>query len=195
MSVNGINSNYSTQTADAYTNAGKAAETAGKAADTSNQSGSGVVYEKSSQSAKSPKTYSNLVSQMKMDAQNHASQLQSLVEKLITKQGNTYNSIWNALSSGDLQVDAETRLQAQKDIAEDGYWGVEQTSDRILSFAKALSQDDPSKADEMIKAFQKGYQQATGAWGKDLPSISGQTYDAVMEKFEAWKSEAQGTTA
>ena len=40
-------------------------------------------------------------------------------------------------------MDEKTRLQAQKDIAEDGYWGVEQTSERLVSFAKALSGGDP----------------------------------------------------
>lgn len=190
MSVNGINSNYSTQTTDAYTSASKNAETAKQTDSASKQSDSGVVYEKSSQTAAKSKTANaKLVSQMKLDAQNRASQLQSIVEKMIKKQGNTYNSIWDALRSGNLQVDSATQLQAQKDIAEDGYWGVEQTSDRILSFAKALSNDDPEKADKMIEAFKKGYEQATGAWGDKLPGICGQTYDAVMEKFEAWKAE------
>ena len=36
----------------------------------------------------------------------------------------------------NLTVDADTIAQAKKDIAEDGYWGVEKTSDRILDFAK-----------------------------------------------------------
>ena len=81
-----------------------------------------------------------------------------------------------------------TKAQAQADIAEDGYWGVEQTSDRILDFAKALSGNDPEKADLLLDAFKKGFEQATGAWGKELPDISQRTYDAVVEKFEAWKN-------
>ena len=27
------------------------------------------------------------------------------------------------------------------------------------------------------------------SWGKELPEISQRTYDAVYEKFEAWKNE------
>ena len=64
----------------------------------------------------------------------------------------------------NLTVDADTIAQAKKDIAEDGYWGVDQTSDRILDFAKALSGDDPDKADMLLEAFKKvtNRQQAIG---------------------------------
>ena len=36
----------------------------------------------------------------------------------------------------NLTVDADTIAQAKKDIAEDGYWGVEKTSDRILDLQR-----------------------------------------------------------
>ena len=49
---------------------------------------------------------------------------------------------------------------------------------------------DPDKADEMLEAFKKGYKQAEEAWGGELPEISQKTYDAVLEKFDAWKKEA-----
>ena len=92
-------------------------------------------------------------------------------------------------------MSAEVKAQAQADIAEDGYWGVEQTSDRIVEFAKALSGGDTSKADELLEAFKKGYQQATGAWGSKLPDISSRTYDAVVKKFDAWKNGTEETEA
>ena len=91
-------------------------------------------------------------------------------------------------AKGDFTVSADVKAQAQADIAEDGYWGVEQTSDRILDFAKALSGDDPDKADAMLEAFKKGFEQATKAWGEKLPDISQRTYDAVVEKFNKWKN-------
>ena len=96
--------------------------------------------------------------------------------------------MWKILASGNFTVDRATALQAQKDIADDGYWGVEQTSDRILSFAEALSGGDPEKMEKMRAAFIKGYKQATGAWGRDLPDISSKTYDAVMKKFDDYAS-------
>ena len=35
----------------------------------------------------------------------------------------------------------------------------------------------------MLEAFKKGYEQATGAWGRELPSLCKDTYDAVEKKF------------
>ena len=115
---------------------------------------------------------------------------------MMTKQGQTIGTaddMWKFLASGDYTVDPAVKAQAQEDIAEDGYWGVEQTSDRILSFAKALTGGDPELIDKMQEAFEKGFKEATKSWGKELPDISQKTYDAVMEKFEAWRKEANGT--
>ena len=38
----------------------------------------------------------------------------------------------------------------------------------------------------MEKAFEKGFRQSTGTWGKELSEIIGRTYDAVKEKFDAY---------
>jgi hypothetical protein len=128
---------------------------------------------------------------MKSDMEAQKLRLFDIVQKTIEGQGKTIASaddMWAILASGDFTVDAATKAQAQKDIAEDGYWGVNQTSDRIVDFAKALSNGDPDKADQMIEAFQKGYKEATKTWGKSLPDISSRTYDAVMEKMNRWKN-------
>ena len=76
------------------------------------------------------------------------------------KQADTYgnaNDIWSFLRSGNYTVDPATKAQAQADIAEDGYWGVNQTSDRIIQFATALTGGDPDKIESMREAFKKGY--------------------------------------
>ena len=151
-----------------------------------------VVYEKSSSASSttgSQKSNAAVIAQLKADAEARTSQLQSLVEKMISKQGQTLgtaDSMWSFLAKGDFTADADTIAQAQKDIAADGYWGAEQTSDRILSFAKALSGDDPDKAEELLNAFKKGYKEATKTWGSDLPSLCSDTYDLVEKKFDDW---------
>ena len=147
----------------------------------------------------SPQEISAMILQkLKADAEQRTSQLRSLVEKMMTKQGTAIanaDSMWSFLADGNFTVDEETQKQAQADIAEDGYWGVEQTSDRILDFAKALSGNDPEKADLLIDAFKKGFEDATKSWGKDLPDISQRTYDAVLEKFDKWKNGSTTETA
>lgn len=162
---------------------------------------SGVVYEPSKQepadsSKKIYKQDTALINKLKADADARTEQFRSLVEKLIMGQGNaigTADDIWSFLRKGDFTVDAATKAQAQADIAEDGYWGVEQTSDRIIDFAKALTGGDPEKIEEMKEAFKKGFKQAEKTWGGKLPEISQKTYDAVFEKFDAWAAEAKGS--
>ena len=193
MSVNGVTSAsdvYST-----YTTQPKSTETKTEnqtTTDNKTSESAGAVYEPSKEAAtaSSKKTYkpdTNLVAKLKADAEARTAQLKSLVEKMLTKQGETYgkaNDIWSVLSSGNFTVDPATKAQAQADIAEDGYWGVSQTSQRILDFATALTGGDPSKIEEMRSAFLKGYKQAEKTWGGNLPDISKRTYDAVMKGFD-----------
>ncbi len=190
MSVNGITGTsdlYSAYSAQPAVTESKPAET--KSEEVSASADTGVVYEKSDDSSAAKATYANpkLVAQLKADAENRTAQLQSLVEKLIIQQKGAFDkatNIWDMLRNGEVEVDPETRAQAQKDIAEDGYWGVTQTSDRIIDFAKALAGDDPDKLAEMKEAFLKGYKQAEETWGGELPEISKRTYDAVLDKFD-----------
>lgn len=162
----------------------KDASTAKKAEDTV-----AATYKKSEVEVTGKKDTAT-INKLKADAEQRMAQLRSLVEKMMTKQGQTYNNstdIFALLRSGNLQVDAETQEQAKKDIAQDGYWGVEQTSERLVSFAKALAGNDPSKADELLAAIEKGFQQATKAWGDELPDICKQTLEATRQKMKDWK--------
>lgn len=206
MSVNGVTSNQAAAYSYAATENVKSTAAAETTAKTENTTATapeaGAVYEpsKESASASTTKTYkpdTNLINKLKADADARTEQLRSLVEKMITGQANTYgkaNDIWSFLSSGNFTVDAATKARAQADIAEDGYWGVNQTSDRIIDFATALTGGDPDKIEEMRDAFEKGFKKAAKTWGTSLPDISQRTYDAVMEKFDKLAEEAQKST-
>ena len=157
-----------------------------------------VVYEKSKETEtvkpNNKVDREAIIAQMKADTEARMAQMTDLVRKMMQGQGNALaqsDDIWKFLASGDFTVTEAAKLQAQEDISENGYWGVEQTSQRILDFAKALAGNDVSKADELLEAFKKGYKEATGAWGKELPEISKKTYEAVEEKFAAWKNETE----
>jgi len=188
MSVNGVSSNTNAYTAYAST-ATKAAKTTDAVATTGKTNDTGVVYEPSSVGKMSDSERAVLVQKLKADVASRTSQLTDIVHQMISKQGNAYgqaNDIWKFLASGDFTVDAQTKAQAQADIAEDGYWGVNQTSGRIYDFAMALAGDDEDKMKEMQKAFEKGFKLAEKKWGGELPEISQQTYDAVNKKFEEY---------
>ena len=172
-------------------------KTSSQTSQTSAEAEVGATYEKSSDSSSTKATYTinkmseedrtALVNQLKADQEARVSQLQSLVNEMLGKQATTYanaNDIWSILSSGDFTVDAATKAQAQADIAEDGYWGVAQTSQRMFDFAAALAGDDVDKMKEMQEAMMKGFEQATATWGKDLPEISQQTIEAANKLFE-----------
>lgn len=157
----------------------------------------GAVYEKGQEQGKgaysinkmSKEDRDALVTQLKADAEKRQSQLLDLVQKTITGQVGAYSKatgddIWNILSSGKFTVDSATKAQAQEDISEDGYWGVKQTSQRLFDFASALAGDDVDKMKSMQEAMEKGYQQATKTWGKELPEISQRTMEAANKLFE-----------
>jgi len=143
-----------------------------------------AVYDKRELSADDRKA---IVAQLKADQEKRQSQLTDLVHNMLNTQTNTFgqaNNIWQFLAKGEYTVDADTQKKAQEAISEDGYWGVKQTSDRIVSFATALAGNDSKQLEKMRDAFLKGYEKAEKTWGGKLPEISQKTYDAVLEKLD-----------
>lgn len=199
MDINAVESTY-TQIQNSVGSNNKAGKSSAGKDEKSKVNSDAAVYEKSSDNASAGEStakqiYSRnqtdraaIVEQMKAEMNQRQQQLVDLVRDMISKQGSAYgkanDDIWKFLASGKFEVDAETKAQAQADIAEDGYWGVEQTSARIFDFASALAGDDEEAMRKMQKAFEKGFKQATHAWGKELPDISSKTYDAVQKKFQ-----------
>lgn len=185
------------------TSSKKASDDNTKASEAAATEADGAVYEKS-QTEKSA-TYSinkmsaedraALVQQLKDDQTARQNQLIDLVKRMMTGQAETYaktdDSLWKFLADGNFTVDAETKAQAQADIAEDGYWGITQTSQRLFDFACALAGDDEDKMKEMQEAMAKGFKEATGAWGKDLPELCSNTLDAANKLFEDYYSSKQ----
>lgn len=200
MSVGAVNN--STQTAGVYGSYGQqqaATTAAAEKKETSAAKEQGVVYEKSNATATkatysvnkmSSQERSALVKQLQADQQSRQQSLVNIAQKMMQGQAKSYSlasgddAVWKFLAKGNYTVDAATKAQAQRDISEDGYWGVKQTSQRLFDFASALAGDDVDKMKEMQAAMEKGFRKATGAWGRDLPSISRNTMDAANKLFE-----------
>ena len=192
-----VNNNVSTYAAN-NTASARETGTSAKAAETEKKTeDSGVVYEKSD----APKTNSTnqiynrdaIVGKLKADQQNRIASMQSLVEKLLNKQKGTFdlansNNLADTFRKVAGAASPDDIAAAKASIAEDGYWGVEQTSDRLVSMAIALSGGDTEKADELKNAITKGFKQATAAWGEKLPQICQDTYDTTMKKMDDWKN-------
>lgn len=192
MNVNGVNGYSQLEAYNVYSQVKAPEDTknAATALDTE-----AAVYEKSEAAESAKKTYTPntaLVEQMKADQAALQNQLLSYVQESLMGQGNaiaTSDDFWKFLASGNYTVTAEAKEEAQKAIGEGGYWSAEKTSDRIVEFAKALTGGDPSKVEEMRNAIDKGFKEATKTWGKDLPDITNNTYDLIMDKLDAWKAE------
>lgn len=156
-----------------------------------------AVYEKSKDAKKdSANTIYNrdsVISKLKADQQSRIDSMNSLVQKLLGSQAKKFNlANGNNLAATFRQAaglaDQKTIDEARASIAEDGYWGVNQTSNRLVSMAIALSGGDTEKADEMMAAIEKGYKQATKAWGENLPQICQDTMEATRQKMNDWKT-------
>lgn len=159
--------------------------------------GAAAEYEKSEATTKKQtvKYDAATIEKMKAEAEMKTAQLRSIVEKMLLKQGQKFTTLADAfdmIKDGTIEVDDEIAVEAQKEIADDGYWGVEQTSERLFSFAKALAGNDPAKADSMLEALQKGYDQAANQWGGELPELCQKTLEAAKKKLTDWRD---GVTA
>ncbi len=197
MELNGISSAvYQTATYTAKESK-KVSEAPAKAEEASAVYEKSETVEKATYEGKNPKVDQATIDKLKADAEARYASLASLVEKCLTKQGQTYqfanlSELMKGIVEGKVEVDPEVVEQAKKDVAEDGYWGVEQTAERIVSFAKALTGGDATKLEEMRKAIDKGFGDAEELWGDELPEISSKTRDRINEMLDEWAAEAQG---
>lgn len=112
--------------------------------------------------------------------------LRNLVTQTLQEQGLTLQ-----FSTGDVEINFNTMTQeeAQALVAEDGYFGVDQTSQRIVDFAINGFGRDPAKLQQMKDAIDQGFLEAQEAFGGALPEISQQTYEAIMEKLDAFAAQ------
>jgi hypothetical protein len=109
--------------------------------------------------------------------------LRGLVLNIFKEQGIDFK-----IATGDAEIDLSTLTpeDAQDLIADDGYFGVDKTSQRIFDLAVGIAGGDPGRVDAIREGVDKGFQEALGAFGGWLPDISYDTYDAVMKKLDDW---------
>jgi hypothetical protein len=178
-----------------------------------NAVGEATVFEKSTQPVNAVQTYTRdtaKLDEITKAVEEKLSSLRMAVEKLVSMQqvksgeaaGLSYDQIMSKYDGklkdffSNLKVDDETRSKAQQDIAEDGFWGVKQTSERAIEFAKALSGGDPSKIALLRNAIEDGYKAAEKSWGGELPELCKQTQEATLKGLDEWaKQAAQATDA
>lgn len=196
MDLSSVNSRANTYAASTITENTKEAATQ-KTSEEAAKTDSAAVFEKSTEVKKDSanKIYNreDIIAKLNTAQQSRIDSMNSLVQKLLGKQAEKFDlatgkNLAETFRQVADKVDQATIDEAKAAIAEDGYWGVEKTSDRLVSMAIALSGGDTEKADEMMAAIEKGYEQATEAWGEELPDICKDTLEATREKMESWKN-------
>lgn len=109
--------------------------------------------------------------------------LRGLVLNMFKDQGIDYK-----ITTDDAEVDISTISpeEAQELIADDGYFGVEKTAERIFTFAVGMAGGDPARLEAIREGVTNGFQEALDAFGGWLPDISYDTFDTVMKKLDDW---------
>ena len=204
-----------TSTQSGITNAANASSDVVASATTSDgkqitSNGEAAVYEKSDKTASSTKTYTRdtlTLNEINKQVETKLAPLRAAVENLVSMQsiktgeaqGLSYDQIMEKYDGKlkefyeNLEVDDSTRLTAQQEISEDGFWGVKQASERAIAFAKALSGGDPSKIALLRKSIEEGYEAAEKSWGGELPEICKQTQEATLKGLDDWAKETNQT--
>ena len=127
-----------------------------------------------------------LVQQLKQDQVDRQNQMVDLVRKMFSDQAGV-SKLSDLFTPENLKNVTQADIdKAKEDISEDGYWGIKQTSQRLFDFASALAGDDPDKMKEMQEAIEKGFKEAMGAWGGELPDISKDTLAATNKMFDEY---------
>ena len=99
------------------------------------------------------------------------------------------NDILNGLDLKSIGYEGKPIQELSQDeakalIAEDGFFGVAKTSDRIADFVLAGAGDDVEKLKAGREGILRGYNQAEKAWGGTLPDISKETLEKALEKVD-----------
>lgn len=135
---------------------------------------------------------SNYIEELKQKSEKHFESLKNLVRKMLEKQGYTFQDIHDGKIDWDtFEVDDETRAEAAANVADDGPFGAEATSNRIVKFAIALSGGDPDKLGILRGAIDEGFSAVKEIFG-ELPEVSKRTYDMIYDKLEIWEKEQRG---
>jgi len=127
------------------------------------------------------------IEQLKKEADEALRPLRQMVEELLKQQGMSFKDANLKANEGEMvEIDSETRAEAQRLISEEGEYGIENTANRLFEFAIAVSGNDKTKLNELKSAIEQGYKVAEKAFGGELPEICKKTIERTMEKLDQW---------
>lgn len=116
--------------------------------------------------------------------------------------GNDLNSIKSMLSDIDfasLGYNGKNPLAMNTDelnqlISEEGFFGIDNTANRIADFVIKGAGNDVEKLKKGLEGIKQGFEQAEKIWGGELPQISQDTIEATIKKVSDRIDELGGKT-
>jgi len=77
-----------------------------------------------------------------------------------------------------------SKEEAAELVSDDGFFGVNQTSQRVADFAFNISGDDLEKLEASREGIVKGFEDASKMWAGELPEISYKTQERTLELID-----------
>ncbi len=135
------------------------------------------------------------INKLKEEAEMHYSNMIETIRNMITKQATESGTkisdeFYLSFQKTEIAIVAD-RLNDENDGEignlddPNNYWSAEQTSDRIVEFAKQISGGDVSKYERLKEAIEKGFEAAYGYFD-EMPEITGKTHELIMQKLDEW---------
>jgi len=140
------------------------------------------------------------LARLKAQSEQVYSTMKETVRQMLKSQGLAYLDATGEGEAAEAESAVENReegvaespesaqMKAAALIGEGGALSPEKLSDTIVDFAKSISGGDTTKLNLLREAIQKGFDEATKAWGGELPEITKTTFDLVQQKLDAWEN-------
>lgn len=100
---------------------------------------------------------------------------------------------YEAIGYGGKPIEALSQNEAKALVADNGFFGVEQTAGRIAGFVISGAGDDLEKLQEGRKGVLQGFEEAEATWGQKLFDISYNTLAKALETIDARIAELGGS--
>ena len=85
--------------------------------------------------------------------------------------------------------------EATELIGDDGFFGIDKTSQRVADFVFNFAGDDLDILEKGREGIVQGFEEAEEMWGGELPEISYKTQAKTLELIDAKIAELKGTTS
>ncbi len=85
--------------------------------------------------------------------------------------------------------------EAQDLVSDDGYFGVEQTSNRVADFVLSYAGDDLENLQKSREGVVQGFDDAKNQWNGDLPDISYETQEQTLKIIDERIAQLQGESS